>query len=149
MHRWLALAAALAFLGACSGEGGGCGEEKKPSSESSAPSAGGAATGGGGLGEPVSFQGTRAKDTPPPAQDQAPTPAAKPVPQAAPAAAPAAASAPQSGSVLCGGFPNLAADCSKDPSFDAIKKKCCPTGQVDQCQAIPGGARLIGRGCAN
>jgi len=50
--------------------------------------------------------------------------------------------------VICGGFPNLLADCKTDPAFPDVKKKCCPTGIVDQCSAIAGGARLIGHACS-
>jgi hypothetical protein len=50
-------------------------------------------------------------------------------------------------SVICGGFPNLLDDCRTDPLFEQVKKKCCPSGTVVQCQAIPGGARLTGHGC--
>jgi hypothetical protein len=38
-------------------------------------------------------------------------------------------------------------DCLRDPSFNAIKAKCCPTGYVERCEGIPGGARLTGTGC--
>lgn len=144
--RVLAFAAALAFLGACSSGGGGCdgGPPKQGNGEST--SMGGASgVSKGGLGEPVSFQGIGPggkKEETPPAQ-----------PPARQAAASSSGGHSQSladngsQSVVCGGFPNLPPDCSKDPAFDAIKKKCCPAGQVEQCQGIPGGARLIGRAC--
>jgi hypothetical protein len=147
MGRILAIAAALAFLGACSSGGSGCGGdagEKKSSGESTGMSGGGGAP-SGGLGEAVSFQGLGKKKDPPPPEQPAQAAASPGGAAPASAAAPAAASAPQA--VICGGFPNLPADCSKDPAFDAIKKKCCPTGQVEACQGIPGGARLIGRSC--
>jgi hypothetical protein len=137
MRRVLAIAGVLAFLGACTSGDSGCGgggDKKAANGESSSMSGGGGGTGGGGLGEAVSFQGIGKKEAPPPPQQGA-----------APAQAAAPADGPQS--VICGGFPNLSADCSKDAAFDAIKKKCCPTGQVEQCQGIPGGARLIGRAC--
>jgi len=106
---------------------------------------GGGGGGRGGLGEPVSFQGIGRKDPPPPPQ-QGPAQA----PAAAPASGAAAADASSAGGsqvVICGGFADQPADCLKSPAFDAIKKKCCPSGQVDACQGIPGGARLTGRGC--
>lgn len=145
MRGLILIAAAAAFLGACDSTGCGGAPEKPSSGESTSMSGGGGGS-HGGLGEAVSFQGIGKKQDPPPAggagQAQ-PAAAASPAAQAA-AAASAAASAQ---SVICGGFPGLPADCLKAPEFDAIKKKCCPTGQVQACQGIPGGARLIGQGC--
>jgi hypothetical protein len=138
MNRLLLIAGTLAFLGACS-SGGGCdGGEKKP-----APAAGeatslpGGAPSHGGTSETVSFQGMGKKTSADPAQ------------AAASALGGSAASAPVDPpkSVICGGFANLAADCTTDPLFDQVRKKCCPAGTVDQCRAIPNGALLIGRGC--
>lgn len=143
MLRFLMIASALAVLGACSSGDGGCGGPDKPESagqSSSMPGGGGG--GGAGLGETVSFQGMGRKAPPPPPQ-QGPAQA----PAQAPASSPADASGGGSQVVICGGFRDLPADCSKAPAFDAIKKKCCPAGQVDVCQGIPGGARLTGRGC--
>ncbi len=120
MRHLLLIAAAAAILGACDSSGcGGAADKKAPSGESTGMSGGGGAR-GGGLGEPVSFQGLGKKRE--------------------------AAAAAQS--VICGGFANLPSDCSKAPQFEAIKKKCCPAGQVVVCQGIPGGARLTGQGCA-
>ena len=143
MNRLLLIAGTLAFLGACS-TGSGCdgGGDKKaaPAGESSSLPGG---TSHGGTSEMVSFQGLGKKAAGDPTK-QTPTGTAAAALGGSAAGAPAA----QSGSVICGGFPYLAADCKTDPVYDQIVKKCCPTGQVDQCQAIPGGARLIGRGCA-
>lgn len=118
VRRLLMLAAAAAWLGACDSSGCGAPDDKPRGEPTSLPSGAG---GHGGLGEAVSFQGTGKKKDPPPAQ------AAQ--------------------RVICGGFPDLQADCSRDPRFDSIKKKCCPDGQVESCSAIPGGARLTGQGC--
>lgn len=107
---------------------------------------GGGGGGGRGLGETVSFQGIGRKDPPPPQQGPAQAAAAAPASAAAAGGADATAGG-GSQVVICGGFADLPADCSKAPAFDAIKKKCCPAGQVDACQGIPGGARLTGRGC--
>lgn len=153
MRRFLAAASVLILLGACTSGDSGCGGgEKKESAGESSSMPGGGGTGGGALGEPVSFQGMARKQEPPAPQQGA-------AQAAAPAAAGAAGAAPASGgadpapggsgsqTVICGGFPDLPADCSKAPAFDAIKKKCCPSGQVEACQGIPGGARLTGKGC--
>ncbi len=147
MRHLLLIAAAAAILGACDSNGCGGAPDNKSSSGESAGMSGGGSGGGGGLGEPVSFQGMGKKQDPPPAQAAAPQQAAPAgaSPSATAAAATAAAASVQS--VICGGFPNLPADCLKAPEFDAVKKKCCPTGQVAACQGIPGGARLIGQGC--
>jgi hypothetical protein len=152
MLKIAAIGAVLLFAACGSGDSGCGGSEKKDSGGESSSMPGGGGTGGGGLGEPVSFQGVGKKQEPPPPQ-QAPASSAAPAEgQAAPASSgggngggAAPADGPQS--VICGGFPDLAADCFKDPDYEKIKKKCCPTGQVEQCQGIPGGARLIGRGC--
>jgi hypothetical protein len=146
MRQIIAIAATLAFLGACS-SGGGCdGSDGKSSSSSGQSSGGGGGGGGGGIhgtGEQVSFQGLGKNPAPPPANGQA-----KPAPGTNAAAyALGGSQGTPAQTVICGGFPNMPADCSKDPAFDAIKQKCCPTGQVDQCQGIPGGARLIGHSC--
>ncbi|MBI3566204.1 MAG: hypothetical protein HY079_13495 [Elusimicrobia bacterium] len=145
MRGLILIAAAAALLGACDSSGCGGPPEKQSSGESASMSGGGGSH--GGLGEAVSFQGIGKKQDPPPAngtgQPQQAAGAGSPAAQAA--AAPAAQASAQS--VICGGFPGLPADCSKAPEFDAIKKKCCPTGQVQACQGIPGGARLIGQGC--
>ena len=149
MPRLFALAVALSLFGACS-SGGGCdGGEKKESSGEPASLPGGPSS-HGGTSETVSFQGLGKKTGGAPAATDPQAAAAalsgeggKPAPAAVAAVAP---SAPQS--VICGGFPYLAADCKTDPVYDQIVKKCCPTGQVDKCETIPGGARLTGRGCA-
>lgn len=150
MPRLLAFAVVLALLGACS-SGGGCdggSPDNKPASGEPASLPGGPSS-HGGTGETVSFQGLGRKTGGAPAATDPQAAAAalngeggKPAPAAVAAAAP---SAPQS--VICGGFPYLAADCKTDPVFEQIAKKCCPTGEVDKCEAIPGGARLTGRGC--
>lgn len=120
-----AIAALLALLGACTSGGSGCGgdDPKKTSTGQVTPMSGSGGGKNGSLGEPVSFQGIGKK------QAAAPRPAV--VPQA----------------VLCGGFPNLPKDCLHDPAIDAIKAKCCPSGNVTICEGIPGGARLTGDGC--
>ncbi len=143
MKKLLALGAVLAFLGACSGSSGGCGgDAHKNDAGQSAPMAGGGPS-HGSLGEPVSFQGLgRKAPPPPPAAAQA---AASSSPSSAPGATASGAGAEES--VLCGGFPDLPADCKKSPLFKAIQAKCCPKGQVDRCQAMPGGARLFGHSC--
>lgn len=151
MPRLLAFAVILSLLGACS-SGGGCDGGSPDSSQSSSGSSGGGGGGGGpshGTSETVSFQGLGKKTGGAPASSDPAAAAAalngdgaKPAPAAVAAAAPAK---PQS--VICGGFPYLAADCKTDPVFDQIQKKCCPTGTVDKCEAIPGGARLTGTGC--
>jgi hypothetical protein len=138
MNRLLLIAGTLAFLGACS-SGGGCdGGEKKPAAPAGqATSLPGRGPAHGGTSETVSFQGMGKKSSADPAQS------------AAAALGGSAASAPAGPpqTVVCGGFANLAADCKSDPLFEQVQKKCCPTGTVDQCQAIPGGARLTGHGC--
>jgi len=153
MPRLLAFAVILSLLGACS-SGGGCDggtSDNKPSSGESS-GAGGGGPSHGGTSETVSFQGLGKKTGGAPASSDPQAAAAalsgeggKPAPAAVSGHATAAA-APQS--VICGGFPYLAADCKTDPVFDQIVKKCCPTGQVPKCEAIPGGARLTGAGCA-
>lgn len=147
MMRLLLVAGTLALLGACS-SGGGCdgggGEKKTPSGESTTLPGG--ASSHGGPSETVSFQGLGKKTGGDPQAAAASAALGGSGAAPAPAAAAAASDAPQS--VICGGFPYLAADCKTDPVFDQILKKCCPTGQVDRCQAIPGGARLTGRRCA-
>jgi hypothetical protein len=147
MRHLLLIAAFASALGACDSAGCGAPADNKSSSGESTSMGGGGSGGGGGLGEPVSFQGMGKKQDPPPAQgqQQPAAPAAGASPSATAAAATAAAASSQS--VICGGFPDLPPDCSKAPEFDAVKKKCCPTGQVGACQGIPGGARLIGQGC--
>ncbi|MFI5347807.1 MAG: hypothetical protein ACHQ51_15660 [Elusimicrobiota bacterium] len=139
MRRTALLTAILAFLGACSSGGSGCGEDpKKTSGGQTTPMSGGSGGGrGGSLGEGVSFQGLTKK--PAPAQQAA---SGQPAPSAS---APAAPSGPQA--VICGGFPDLPGDCLRAPAFNAIKAKCCPTGYIERCQGIPGGARLTGSGC--
>ena len=135
MNRLLLLAGTLAFLGACS-SGGGCdGGEKKAAPSGQSTSLPGGALNHAGPSETVSFQGMGKKGG---------TPA-----QAAAAALGGGAGGPidPPQTVICGGFPNLAPDCKTDPLFEQVRTKCCPSGTVDQCQAIPGGARLIGRGC--
>jgi hypothetical protein len=145
--KLLALAFAAALFGALacdSGSGCDSGDKKQGSGQSEGMSGGGGGSShGGGLGETVSFQGLGKKDAPPPTQAGAQAAAAP----AGGSGAAAASPAPASQSVLCGGFPNMPADCTTDPAFDAIKKKCCPTGQVLVCQGVPGGARLIGTNC--
>lgn len=146
MRGFLLIAAAAALLGACDSSGCGGAPEKQSSGESTSMSGGGGGH-GGGLGEAVSFQGIGKKQDPPPANGTAqPQQAAQAAAPGSPAAN-AAAARSSAQSVICGGFPDLPADCSKAPQFDAIKKKCCPTGQVETCQGIPGGARLVGQGC--
>jgi hypothetical protein len=149
MRRGLLIAAALAFLGACSSGDGGCGApDKKEDTGQSTGMSGGGGGGGGGLGETVSFQGMGKKQAPPPAQGAAPAQAAAaPAAKTSAPAAGAASGASSSQSVICGGFKDLPSDCFKSPLYPAIKKKCCASGQVERCEAIPGGARLIGKGC--
>jgi len=154
MPRLLAFAVILAFLGACS-SGGGCdggSPDNKPSSGSSGGGGGGAGPAHGGTGESVSFQGLGRKTGGAPASSDPQAAAAalngegaKPAPAAVAGNTAGSGGAPQS--VICGGFPYLAADCKTDPVFEQIQKKCCPTGQVTKCEAIPGGARLTGTGC--
>lgn len=150
MHRLLALAVVFALLGACS-SGGGCDgdAEKKPSSGESSGGAGGGGPSHGGTSETVSFQGLGKKTGGAPASSDPAAAAAALSGAGGPPAPAAVAAAPAGGpqSVICGGFPYLAADCKTDPVYDQIAKKCCPTGVVDKCEAIPGGARLTGRGC--
>jgi hypothetical protein len=150
MPRLLAVAVILSLLGACS-SGGGCdgGNDNKQSSSSSGGGGGGSGPSHGGTSETVSFQGLGKKTGGAPASSDPQAAAAalngdgsKPAP-AAVASNTGGAPAPQS--VICGGFPYLAADCKTDPVFDQIQKKCCPTGQVTKCEAIPGG--LTGTGC--
>lgn len=127
MRLTIALAAALSLMSACSSSGG-CGggpDKKNDSGQMGGMSGGGSGRGNGTLGEAVSFQGMGKKSSVAPY---------------------AAAGAPQT--VLCGGFSNLVMDCTKDPLFEEIRKKCCPTGQIEQCAAVPGGARLVARHCA-
>ena len=137
MNRLLLIAGTLAFLGACS-SGGGCdgGEKKAAPSSGQSTSLPGGASSHGGLSETVSFQGMGKKG-------------GSPAQAAAAALGGAAAGGPidPPQSVICGGFQNLAPDCKTDPLFEQVRQKCCPAGTVEQCQAIPGGARLIGRGC--
>lgn len=154
MRRLLAMTAACVFLGAaaCDSSGGGCaGGDNKPQGQSSEMSGGGGTASHGSLAETVSFQ-----DAAKPKPDNsvaakqsaaaAPRPAmAGPNPAAAAAAAIAAAAA--SPSVICTGYPGLPPDCTKSMVFDSIKAKCCPNGTVQRCEAIPGGARLYGKGC--
>jgi hypothetical protein len=144
--KLLLLAATLAFLGACS-SGAGCdggGGEKKTSNGESAGLPGGPSS--HGTGEAVSFQGLGKKTAgqPAPTGSAAKTAAAASALGGSNAPAPDAAGAQ---TVICGGFPYVAADCKTDPVYPQILKKCCPSGTVDKCQAIPGGARLIGQGC--
>jgi hypothetical protein len=171
MGRLILIVGTLALLGACS-SGSGCdGGENKSTSPSGHSSGGGGGGGGGfrgGTGESVSFQGLGKTKAPPPVNGQqavagtnaaaaalggsAPNPppgggASSSSATATTASSAGSASTPPQ-SVICGGFPNLPADCLRDPSFDAIKAKCCPTGFVEKCQGIPGGARLSGSGCA-
>ena len=140
------IAGIMAVLGACSSgscDSGG-GEKNAPAAEPKSLPGGGSH---GGTSELVSFQGLGRKA----AGDAAPAaPAAK-----AESALGGSGSSGQAGgaagaseSVICGGFPYLASDCTTDPVYQQVLKKCCPTGQVDRCQAIPGGARLTGRGCS-
>ena len=140
MRRIAAIAAVLAFLGACTSGDSGCGSDAKKtdSGHPTAMSGGSGGGRGGSLGEGVSFQGLGKKQTPTVQKGAVP---AQPVPSAsgAPAAGPQA--------VICGGFPNLPGDCLRDLAFNAIKAKCCPTGYVERCEGIPGGARLTGSGC--
>ncbi|MFI5348679.1 MAG: hypothetical protein ACHQ2Z_03975 [Elusimicrobiota bacterium] len=137
MNRLFLIAGALAFLGACS-SGGGCdGGEKKAAPAGESTSLPGGASSHGGTSETVSFQGMGKKTGGTAAQAAA----------AALGGSGAAAPADPPQSVICGGFPYLAADCKSDPLFAQVQKKCCPTGTVDTCQSIPGGARLIGHGC--
>ncbi|HEX4048456.1 MAG TPA: hypothetical protein VH309_11505 [Elusimicrobiota bacterium] len=146
MNRLLLLAGVLAFLGACS-SGGGCdgGNDNRPAASGQSTGLPGGVS-HGGTGETVSFQGLGRKGAGDPARpSQTAAAAAALGGSGAPAPAAPAASAEQS--VICGGFPNLAADCKTDPAFPQVQKKCCASGQADRCQAIPGGARLIGRGC--
>ena len=152
MPRLLAVAVILALLGACS-SGGGCdggSNDNKPSSSSSG-GGGGSGPSHGGTSETVSFQGLGKKTGGAPASSD-PAAAAAALNGDGTQPAPAAVASPAGGapapqSVICGGFPYLAADCKTDPVFDQIQKKCCPTGQVLKCEAIPGGARLTGTGC--
>jgi hypothetical protein len=144
MNRLLLIAGTLVFLGACS-SGSGCdaGGDKKaaPAGESTGLPGGSSR---GGTSETVSFQGLGKK---------APGDTSKATATGAAAAAlggsAASPTADPPQSVICGGFPYLAVDCKTDPVYDQILKKCCPTGQVDQCQAVPGGARLIGHRCTS
>lgn len=146
MRGFLLIVAAAAALGACDSNGCGGASENKPSSgESTGMSGGGGRS--GGLGEPVSFQGIGKKQDPPPAQAGAPAAGSPAAASGGARAAPSSAAAAAPQSVICGGFPDLPPDCTKAPEFDAVKKKCCPNGQVQVCQGIPGGARLIGQGC--
>ncbi|MFI5363077.1 MAG: hypothetical protein ACHQ49_14000 [Elusimicrobiota bacterium] len=137
MKRLLLIAGTLVFLGACSS--GGCngdGDKKAPAGSSTSMSGGGGSL--HGTNEAVSFQGLGKKGA-----------AGSPTASAAAAlggSGPSAPADPQQ-SVICGGFPNLAADCKTDPAYDQVLKKCCPAGAVSRCRAIPGGARLIGNGC--
>lgn len=152
MRGLLLIAGAMAVLGACSS--GSCdtgnGDKSAPAAEPKSLPGGGSR---GGTNELVSFQGLGRKaagDPTPPTQTA----------KAASALGGSGASAPAGGgasggaaggaeSVICGGFPYLAADCKTDPVYAQVLKKCCPTGSVDICQAIPGGARLIGHGCTD
>lgn len=68
---------------------------------------------------------------------------------AAKAAAAAKKPALSSRDYVCGGFPGLPADCLKSIRFAAIKQKCCPSGTVEKCQGVPGGAKLTGKGCSD
>lgn len=146
MRRLFLIAASLAILGACS-SGDSCGGSSSEKKTAPAPGETSGMSGGGGshggLGEGVSFQGL-GKKAPAPGVSAAANAATGALGGSTAAPGPAAPSL----NVICAGFPNLAQDCSTDPAFDAIKKKCCPTGQVDHCQSIPGGALLIGRGCS-
>ncbi|HXS99353.1 MAG TPA: hypothetical protein VN915_01625 [Elusimicrobiota bacterium] len=153
MPRLLAFAVIFSLLGACS-SGGGCDGGTSDNKSSSSGSSGGAGGGGPshGTSETVSFQGLGKKTGGAPASSDPQAAAAalngeggKPAPAAVAGNASATAAAPQS--VICGGFPYLAADCKTDPVFEQIQKKCCLTGQVLKCEAIPGGARLTGTGC--
>ncbi len=149
---WLCAAAAAAF-GACSSGSSGCGQADKPKSGAASSFSGGGANPGGGGGEAVSFQGAgfaRKLQAPKVAASTAPVHGeGEPAPGAsdADARAAAAARAPAQ-SILCGGFPNLPDDCLGSPDFPQVAAKCCPNGVVLTCKAIPGGAKLTGRGCA-
>jgi hypothetical protein len=138
MRRLMLIAGTLALLGACSS--GGCdaggGKSSEPAKE--APTLGGGSP-HGGTGETISFQGL-GKGAPPPGMSQATSSAA--------AALGGSAPLDPAQTVICGGFPNLLPDCKTDPAYAALKQKCCPTGTVDQCVAVPGGARLIGHACS-
>ena len=139
MNRLLLIPGLLFFIGACS-SGSGCGgdEKKAPAAGQSTSLPSGSSH--GGTSELVSFQGLGKKapgDIAPGGQ----------VGTAAAALGGSGATADPQESVICGGFPNLAADCKTDPLYDRVLKKCCPAGSVDLCQAIPGGARLIGHRC--
>ncbi|MDE2491826.1 MAG: hypothetical protein KGM24_13350 [Elusimicrobia bacterium] len=144
-----AAAFALAFAAGCTGSGGGCaGDSSNSNSGEATPMAAGGGGGSrGSLSEPVSFQGLGAKKAPPPTQAAAPSPGGA----TAGAASVSGKAAPDvtggAQSLLCGGFPDLPPDCKTSPLFKAIRQKCCPDGTVERCEAIPGGARLIGRGC--
>jgi hypothetical protein len=144
-----AAAFALAFAAGCTGSGGGCaGSSSDANSGQPAPMAGGGGASQGALTETVSFQGLGRKKSSPVVSAAAAA--------LAPAGAPGATAvggkaAPDvtggAQSLLCGGFSDLPPDCKTSPLFKAIKEKCCPSGTVERCEAIPGGARLIGRGC--
>ena len=135
------IAGTMAVLGACSSgscDSGG-GDKNAPAGEPKSLPGGSSR---GGTSELVSFQGLGRKA---PEDSKPATPSAKAESALGGSGASASAGAPES--VICGGFPYLTADCTADPVYPQILKKCCPTGQVDRCQAIPGGARLTGRGC--
>jgi hypothetical protein len=162
MRTALILAAVAAFLGACSGGSSGCGGDQKESSSSAPQSSGGGGSAGGGGGEAVSFQrtamGPRSADGnvvkstatagTAASAPAAPSGAAGGVASTAAAKAASKAAAPDSQSVLCAGFPGLPDDCMESPQLVDVQKKCCPTGIVFACRAVPGGARLTARGCA-
>jgi hypothetical protein len=146
MRHLVFIAGLMAVLGACSSgscDSGG-GDKNAPAAEpKSLPGSGSR----GGTGESVSFQGLGKKTAGDPPTPATPAAKAESALGGSGSNAPAGGAAGAAESVICGGFPYLTADCTADPVYQQVLKKCCPTGQVDRCQAIPGGARLTGRGC--
>jgi hypothetical protein len=161
MRRAWILMAAAALFGACTSGSGGCdGGQKSSDGGDSSASSGGSGTTGGGGGEAVSFQHTGMGQKAASAAVAASTTTAAvaassgaasglalKAPKLAAALHPKAAKKPKA-EVLCDGFPGLPDDCMASPQLAAIQRKCCPDGFVFACRAIPGGAKLTGRGCA-
>jgi len=162
--------AAAALFGACSSGSSGCdsgGGSREQSGQSS--SFAGGSSSGGGPDEAVSFQKTGmglrrgvASSTAAVAGSTVAAPggysaavpartltASAATPGGAPSAAPSSSGVSGFSDVLCGGFPGLPDDCLGSPQILAVQQKCCPNGVIVACRAIPGGARLSGRGCAS